>query len=126
MKKQEDTILKYINWNWQNNMKTLKFMPHLVPKVLSGEKTSTWRLFDDKNLQIGDEFLMINKETSEEFAKGKITKVREKKLSELDDADFIGHEGYKDKEDMLNHYKGYYGDRVSLDTPIKLVDFELI
>jgi len=108
------------------NMKSLKFRPDLVSKVMSGEKTSTWRLFDDKNLSTDDEFLLINKETGEEFAKGKITDVREKKLGELEDADFVGHEGYKDQEDMLNHYKGYYGDTVSLDTPIKMIDFKLI
>lgn len=107
-------------------MKTLKFMPHLVAEIFSGEKASTWRLFDDKNLTEGDEFEMVNKETGEEFAKGKITKIRQKKLSELEDADFVGHEGYKDQEDMLNHYKGYYGDKVSLETPIKMVDFKLI
>lgn len=31
--------------------KALKFTPELSAKILSGEKTSTWRLFDDKNLQ---------------------------------------------------------------------------
>lgn len=107
-------------------MKTLKFMSHLVPKVLSREKTSTWRLFDDKDLQEGDEFVMINKETGEEFAKAKITKIEEKKLGELEDTDFDGHEKYKDQEDMLNHYRGYYGDKVSPDTMAKMVDFELI
>lgn len=107
-------------------MKTLKFMPHLVPQVLSGVKTSTWRLFDDKNLTEGDDLLMLNKETGEEFAKARITKVREKKLGELTDADFEGHEKYKDQEDMLNHYKSYYGDKVTLDTPIKLIDFKLV
>ncbi len=107
-------------------MKTLKFKPHLIPKILSGEKTSTWRLFDDKGLGVGDDFLMLNKETGEEFAKGKITEVKEKKLGELEDSDFVGHEGYKDQEDMLNHYRGYYGDKVSLDTPIKMIDFKLI
>lgn len=107
-------------------MKTLKFIPHLVPMVLSGEKTSTWRLFDDKDLAEGDEFLMINKETGEEFTKGKITKIREKRLGELTDTDFVGHEGYKDQDDMLNHYKWYYGEKVSLDTLIKMVDFKLI
>ena len=67
-------------------MKTLKFMPHLVAPVLSGEKTSTWRLFED----------------------------------------FEGHEKYKDQEDMLSHYKSYYGDKVTLDTVVKMVDFELV
>lgn len=28
-------------------MKSLKFASHLVEKITSGEKTSTWRLFDD-------------------------------------------------------------------------------
>ena len=98
-------------------------MPHLVPKVLSGEKTSTWRLFDDKNLTQGDEFVMVNKETGEEFAKGRITDVKEKRLGELDDADFEGHEKYKDQSGMLNHYRSYYGERVNLDTVIKMVDF---
>ncbi len=107
-------------------MKSLKFMPYLVPKVLSGEKTSTWRLFDEKDLQVGDEFIMINKENSEEFAKGKITKVEEKKLGELEDSDFDGHEKYKNQDDMLNHYRGYYGDKVFLDTPVKMVGFKLI
>jgi len=107
-------------------MKSLKFKPHLISQIISGEKTSTWRLFDDKNLTAGDDFLMINKETGEEFAKGRITKVREKKLGELEDTDFIGHEGYKDQNDMLNHYRGYYGDKVSLDTIVKMVDFRLI
>ena len=30
-------------------MKILKFAPKLVPLVLSGEKTSTWRMFDEKD-----------------------------------------------------------------------------
>jgi len=33
-------------------MKKLKFEPNLVPKILSGEKTSIWRLFDDKDLNL--------------------------------------------------------------------------
>ena len=36
-------------------MKVLKFREYLVPLVLSGEKDSTWRLFDDKDLSVGDE-----------------------------------------------------------------------
>jgi hypothetical protein len=107
-------------------MKTLKFMPHLVPKVLSGEKTSTWRLFDDKDLRESDEFLMLNKETGEEFARGKITKIKEKTLGQLEDSDFEEHERYKDQDDTLNHYKGYYGDKVTLDTVVKMIDFKLI
>jgi hypothetical protein len=35
-------------------MKGLEFWDYLVPMVLSGEKDSTWRLFDDKNLSVDD------------------------------------------------------------------------
>lgn len=49
-------------------MKSLKFKPHLVPLVLSGEKDSTWRLFDDKDLKEGDELQFMNSETDDVFS----------------------------------------------------------
>lgn len=42
-------------------MKTLKFTPELCALIVTGQKKSTWRLFDDKNLQVGDELSFINK-----------------------------------------------------------------
>lgn len=101
-------------------------MPHLAALILSGEKTSTWRLFDDKNLTKGDDFIMVNKETGEKFANGIIIKVEEKKLKDLQDSDFRGHEKYESEEKMYETYKKYYGDRVTPDTIVKVVDFELI
>lgn len=106
-------------------MKTLKFAPNLVSKVLDGEKTSTWRLFDDKDLRVGDELVLVNKETGEEFAKAVITKVREKKLKDLQDNDFEGHEKYESEEKMYETYRKYYGDKVNPDTIVKIIDFEL-
>ncbi|NOY35708.1 MAG: ASCH domain-containing protein, partial [bacterium] len=47
--------------------KSLKFKEHLVPLVLSGEKISTWRLFDDKDLRVGDKVDLINSDTKEVF-----------------------------------------------------------
>lgn len=46
-------------------MKTIKFRDYLVPLVLSGEKNSTWRLFDDKDIQVGDTVQLINWNTKE-------------------------------------------------------------
>ena len=43
-------------------MKTLKFEPELAEKILSGEKTTTWRLWDDKALKAGDSVEFINKQ----------------------------------------------------------------
>ena len=106
-------------------MKTLKFKGHLVENILNGTKTVTWRLFDDKSLIVGDKLAFINSDIEEEFAKAKITNIQEKKLSEIEDSDYEGHEKYQSQEDMLQHYKGYYGDTVTPDTTVKIIKFEL-
>jgi hypothetical protein len=107
-------------------MKTVKFRPHLIPIVLSGEKTSTWRLFDDKDLKEGDELSLLNWETKEEFARAIITKVEEKKLKDLEESDFEGHEKFESEEKMYETYRKYYGDKVTPDTIVKMVDFKLL
>jgi len=106
-------------------MKTLKFKASLVPLVLSGEKDSTWRLFDDKDLRVWDELALINRDTGERFAEATIVSVREKKLGELQDADWEGHERYESEEKMYEAYRGYYGDRVTSDSVVKIIKFKL-
>ena len=108
-------------------MKTLKFKDYLVSKILDGSKIITWRLFDDKDLNIGDELLFINSDSGKEFAKAEIIGVREKKLGEITEADFEeGHEKYKSQEDMLVHYRDYYGEKVDLSSVIKIIKYKLI
>jgi hypothetical protein len=107
-------------------MKTLKFAEHLVTLVLSGEKTSTWRLFDDKDLQVGDELLFVDKETGKEFAQAIILSTKEKKLNELIDTDFEGHEKFESEEKMYEAYRMYYGDRVTPETVVKIIKFKLL
>jgi hypothetical protein len=109
-------------------MKTLKFFPNLVPLVLSGEKISTWRLFDEKDLTVGDELTFINKATGEEFTKARITAVREKRLGDITSEDEVseGHERFTDAEERLRTYKKYYGDQVTPDTIVKMLKFELV
>ncbi len=106
-------------------MKTVKFRPYLIPLVLRGEKTCTWRLFDDKDLKEGDELSLLNWETKEEFAKAVITKIEEKKLKDLEESDFEGHEKFESDEKMYETYRKYYGDKVTPDTIVKMVDFKL-
>jgi len=117
---------KFIILIYLISMKTLKFIPNLVELVISGEKTSTWRLFDDKNLQKNDELILINKSTGEKFAKAVITGVEEKKLKDLEESDFDGHEKFESEEKMYEAYRSYYGDKVSPNTIIKMVDFKLV
>lgn len=107
-------------------IKTLKFKHHLVQQILDGTKTVTWRLFDDKNLQTGDILEMIDADTGKSFCQAMITKIKEKKLGEVEENDFEGHERYASKEEMLGHYRGYYGEKVDRDTIIKMIDFKII
>jgi len=107
-------------------MKTLKFAPYLVSLILSGEKTSTWRLFDDKELVAGDVLRLVNKETGEAFAVARIVAVEEKALGKIGDEDFSGHERFESTEKMFEAYRGYYGDKVNENTVVKMIDFEVL
>lgn len=104
-------------------MKTLKFAPHLVQKIIKGEKTSTWRLFDDKDLQEKDNLSFIDKETGEKFGTAIITSLKIKTLGTLVDSDWVGHEKFANEEEMYVAYKKYYGDKVNPDSEVKILTF---
>ncbi|MEX0913156.1 MAG: ASCH domain-containing protein [Candidatus Paceibacterota bacterium] len=106
-------------------MKKLKFEHSLVEMILDGRKTATWRIFDDKNLTVGDTLELIEFETGEVFVRAEIVGIKEKSLGEVTEDDFDGHETYKSKEEMLNTYRGYYGDRVDWNTTAKMIHFKL-
>ncbi len=105
-------------------MKTLKFAPDLVGKIHAGTKTTTWRLFDDKDLQQGDKLLFLNKETLEEFGTATVTSLYTKTLGTLADADWEGHERFKSDEEMYATYRSYYGDQVSENSEVKILSFD--
>ena len=107
-------------------MKPLKFRPHLVKEILEGRKTTTWRLFDDKDLKVGDELEFFNAETLEKFAEAEITEIREKKLGETEDSDYEGQKRYNNHEEMLKHYRNIYGDKVDSDTIVKIIRFKIL
>ena len=94
--------------------------------IIDGQKTATWRFFDDKNLTVGDKLELINKDTGEVFNHAEIISIREKPLGDVTEADFDGHEKFKNKEEMLETYRGYYGDKVGWDTVVKMIDFKLV
>lgn len=107
-------------------MKTLKFAPDLVPLILSGSKTSTWRLFDDKHLSVGDLLSLISRETGKEFAKAKITSVKKTVMDSLTDEDKEGHESFDSDEKMYRTYQEYYSRKVNKNTPVKIIRFQLM
>jgi 8-oxo-dGTP pyrophosphatase MutT (NUDIX family) len=122
----KEGVVMFLKHYRKEPLKTLKFAPHLVPLVISGEKTSTWRLFDDKDLQKDDHLIFINKETGKEFAKSIITEVRETELGKVTEADYDGHEKFESKEKMFEAYRNYYGLKVTPDSILKIIKFELI
>src|SRR5947209_4915394 len=104
--------------------KTIKFSPDLVPLVLSGKKTSTWRLFDDKDLKEGDIIDFIKRPELVKFVEAKLTSIIEKPLGELTKEDKEGHEKFSSDEEMYKTYSGYYNKPVGPETTIKLIRFK--
>lgn len=100
-------------------MKLVKFRDYLVPLVLSGQKNSTWRLFDDKDLSIGDDVELCEFGKDDSFATARITKVIEKPFGELKDDDKEGHETFSTDYEMYKTYSGYY------NTNVKIIWFKL-
>lgn len=111
-------------------MKTLKFDHELAKLILEGQKTSTWRLYDDKDLSVGDDIKIIDKvkdanaDSWKVIGQAKVVQVTEKRLGDVTPEDMAGHEAFASKAEMLATYKGYYGERVSFETPVKIVYFE--
>jgi len=106
-------------------MKRLKFMSYLVPLILSGEKTSTWRLFDDKDLQINDKLEFVNAETGEVFAQAKATKVIERPMGKLKEEEIEGHEKYSNPAEMYEWFSDAYKTKVGPKTVVKIIWFKL-
>ncbi len=106
--------------------KQLRFASDLVPLVLSGQKTSTWRLWDDKDLQEGDVITLIRRPELTPFAVVKITSCIEKLMGELTEADKKGHEPFRTDEEMLKVYSEYYKKPVGSETPVKILRFKLL
>ena len=108
-------------------MKTVKFASDLVPLILSGQKTATWRFNDDKNIQVGDDLEFKDAQSGVVFGHAKVLSVREKKIKDITDADYDeGHEKYANTDALIQSFKGYYGEGVSGESIIKLIKFELL
>lgn len=110
-------------------MKTLKFNHNYAQMVLKGRKTHTWRLYDDKDLSVGDAIKIIDKVDSKDakswkvVGRANIDEIVEKKLGSVTREDMANHGEESSIEEILALYKSYYGDRVSEDTPVKIIKF---
>ena len=106
-------------------MKTFKFRHDFVKEILEGRKNTTWRLFDDKNLQINDELELIDSENNETFGKARVIDIQEKAIKNLSMEELNNHQ-YDSMDKMIEGHRKYYGDKVELNTIVKIITFELI
>jgi hypothetical protein len=107
-------------------MKTLKFSQDLVELVKNGSKTSTWRLFDDKDIKVDDLVTLIKRPELIPFAEAKVTEVLVKSFKELIDEDKEGHEKFDSEELMYKTYSDYYKQEVNPDTEVKIIRFTIL
>lgn len=107
-------------------MKVLKFREELSNLILSGEKATTWRLFDDKDLQKGDVVSFVVWESGKEFAHAKILAVNETTFGTLNKSDFEGHEHFSSPQEMYARFSLYYHRSVDASTKVKVLRFLLL
>lgn len=112
-------------------MKTLKLDHELADMVRRGDKTTTWRIYDDKDIRVNDQIELLDKvnpgdpSTWQPVGTARVDKVVEKRLGDVTTMDFEGHGDFKSREEMLKVYQKYYGPQVTFETPIKMIHFTL-
>jgi ribonuclease HI len=112
-------------------MKTLKLDHSLAEMVRRGDKTSTWRIYDDKDIRVNDKIELLDKvnpqdpSTWQPVGTARVDMIVEKRLGEINRADFEGHEEFSSRDEMLKAYQKYYGPQVTFETAIKMIHFTL-
>lgn len=106
-------------------MKRLKFKSSLIPLVLGGTKTATWRMKDDKDLAAGDAMIFVDASTGQDFARAELTDVKLTSIHDFTNEDREGNVDFSSKEELLADFQRTYDDDVTIDTPMKIVRFQV-
>lgn len=108
----------------EHQIKCLKFAEPLPGLILRGEKDTTWRVNDNKNLTQGDK-ISLQRTNRTEFARAKITAIKTTTFGELTKEDKHGHEKFNSNEEMLQTYSCYYNENINMNTSLKVIKFKL-
>lgn len=111
--------------NYPIPFKYLNFADPLPAMILSGEKTTTWRIADDKDLQPGDLVKFTQKQTNN-FATAVIYQTKHTTFGQLNEDDWNGHEKFASQQEMHETYSIYYHVKVGDDTKVKVIKFALL
>lgn len=105
--------------------KTMGFAPSLVPLILTGQKTVTYRLGGRyQDLAVGDCVDLINSATNKVFAKVTICQKSQSTFAKLPLAQF-GHESYESKMVQRQIFELYYKRPVADAEPVLVFGFTL-
>jgi len=89
---------------------SIGFASNLVPLILDGTKTLTYRIGDKYDfLKIGDEIDVRDSSNDKVFAKVKITEKDYTTFADLP-IDRVGHEVYSSKQEQRDTFEKYYGE----------------
>jgi hypothetical protein len=105
--------------------KKVHFTNKLIPLILNGQKTATWRLWDDKDLSVGDVVDFLEFKSEKHFATVELINVLEKPLGELTSEDKLGHEEFENDQQMYETFSNYYKKKVGPKTLVKIIRFSL-
>lgn len=100
--------------------------------VLAGRQWSTWRLFDDKDLAVNDTVELVDKvdqskpQTWKIIGTAHINRIIEKRLGDISDQDYESADQITSPAERLTLYRSFYGDDVTLATPVKMVYFDFM
>lgn len=110
-------------------MKQLKFEHHFAEAIKKGFKTATFRVNDDKDLRIGDIVELVDKvdgnhpRTWTITGKLKIERIDTVPLKELSKDQLSRAESFDNLDEMLQTFRRFYGEHISMDTPIIILHF---
>ena len=97
---------------------------------MSGEKNATFRVNDDKDIKPNDRVQIIDKVDRDMPTSWlipgeiKVLEVRELPLNELFESKSFNGESFKDKDEMVQTFKRFYGEHISIDSLITVFGFE--
>lgn len=111
-------------------MKYVKVSHKIAKLILEGEKSSTWRINDEKNISVDDEISIIDKvepkdqSTWQIIGTGRVSSVIQKRLKDIKNHDLGPGEEFESHDEMLNTFRDYYGPDVHDNTAVKIINFD--
>lgn len=113
-------------------MKFLKVSHKMAKLITAGQKNSTWRINDEKNLSVDDEIGIIDKVDPKDpstwlvIGTGRISQVVQKHLKDIQNNDLEVGEQFASRTEMIKTFQHYYGRDINEQTTVKIVTFSFV